>query len=130
MSFAVHARRVRDASLPMGRRVSALGSCVQLFRPYGYTGTLAYLELEVGPFQCDGEALVRALELLEARRARWKAEVAAFAEVRRVEKRAGRRTPSGPTPFSRPEDLAAGARWREILTATRRAHRLVLGRRR
>lgn len=125
----MHARKVRDTSLPMSRRVSALRSCVQLFRPYGFSGTLAYLELEVGPFQCD-EALVRALELLEARRERWKAGVAAFAEVRRAEKRAGRRTPSGPTPFSRPEDLAAGARWREILTATRRAHRLVAGRRR
>ncbi|GAA1304432.1 hypothetical protein [Saccharothrix xinjiangensis] len=130
MSFAVHARKVRDASLPMRRRVSALKSCVQLFRPYGHFGTLAYLELEVGPFQCDDEALVRALELLEARRERWKAAVAAFAEVRRAEKRAGRRTPSGPTPFSRREDLVAGARWQEILTATRRAHRLVAGHRR
>lgn len=130
MSFAVHARRVRDASLPMNRRVSALGSCVQLFRPYGYHGTLAYLELEVGPFQRDEEALVLALELLEARRERWKAAVAAFAEARRAAKRAGRRTPSGATPFSHREDLVAGARWQEILTATRRAHRLVSGRRR
>ncbi|GAA0335455.1 hypothetical protein NE235_14725 [Actinoallomurus spadix] len=46
MSFGVHARKVRDTTLPYGRRVAALRSCVQLYRPEAdqrRDGPMAYL---------------------------------------------------------------------------------------
>lgn len=51
MSFGNHARRVRDPALPFRWRVSALRSCVQLYRPLGFRATLGYLEAEAGRFQ-------------------------------------------------------------------------------
>ncbi|MEU6149332.1 hypothetical protein ABZ816_04960 [Actinosynnema sp. NPDC047251] len=70
MSFAAHARRVRDPGLPLRHRVSALRSCVVVHGPFGHHGTLAFLELEAGPFHRDERALLRAPAVLEDLRAR------------------------------------------------------------
>ncbi|MFG3422558.1 hypothetical protein ACIBTZ_24760 [Micromonospora sp. NPDC049460] len=43
MSFGAYARQVRDPALPHRRRVSALWSCVQLYRPIGLHATLSFL---------------------------------------------------------------------------------------
>lgn len=94
MSFAVFARKVRDPSLPHARRVAALASCVQMYRPLGHEATLDYLEATAGPFHKDEGALLRALEVLEASRELRKRELARFAERRRAAKAAGRRVPS------------------------------------
>ncbi len=44
VSFSVFARKVRDTRLPYGRRVSALRSCVQMYRPIGFHASLSFLE--------------------------------------------------------------------------------------
>lgn len=86
MSFTVHARRVRDRTLPHAHRRSALRSAVVLFKPFGFQATWSYLGT-VGDLDRDGDALLRALEKLEASRDAGIAERAAFAERRREEKR-------------------------------------------
>ncbi|MET9301691.1 hypothetical protein ABZX66_20445 [Micromonospora aurantiaca] len=58
MSFSAFARRVRDPALPHQRRVSALRSCVQLYRPVGFEATLSFLEEVAGPFRRDEAALL------------------------------------------------------------------------
>lgn len=94
MSFAVHARRVRDPGLPLHRRHSALGSAIVLYAPFGYRRTWAYLGMK-GDLRRDPEALVRALDALELSRRGRIAELDAFAERRRAEKREQhRRSPS------------------------------------
>jgi hypothetical protein len=127
VSFVVHARRVRDPHLPLRRRLSALSSCVVLYCPFGFHGTLAFLELEAGAFHGDENALLRALDVLEDLRARWQAEAAAYAEIRRAEKRAGRRVPDPRVlnPYLRlwQDDLATGAKYRLRLWADRAADR-------
>ncbi|PRX55837.1 hypothetical protein B0I32_12557 [Nonomuraea fuscirosea] len=55
MSFGAFARKVRDPALPH-RRVSALRSCVQLYRPIGFEATLSFLHAEAGPFRTDEAA--------------------------------------------------------------------------
>ncbi len=96
MSFANDARRVRDAGLPLARRVAALRSCVQQYGPLGYHVTLAYLATLVGPWRTDAAALVRAVDVLAASRARAVAAEGEYAERRRQEKRLGRRQPASP----------------------------------
>jgi hypothetical protein len=93
VSFSVFARKVRDASLPHGRRVSALRSCVQLYRPIGFHPTLAFLADVAGPYQRDEAALLRALDVLSTSRRAWQADVRAYAQARRQAKREGRRSP-------------------------------------
>ncbi|MER7503540.1 hypothetical protein AB0L05_24755 [Nonomuraea pusilla] len=93
MSFGNLARRVRDTDLPFRWRVSALRSCVQLHRPLGFQATLSYLESRAGRFQRDEAALLRALDLLESNRAAFRAELRAYAAVRRAAKGQGRRAP-------------------------------------
>ncbi|MCO6000030.1 hypothetical protein [Actinoallomurus rhizosphaericola] len=93
MSFGVHARKVRDTTLPYGRRVSALRSCVQLYRPIGFHATLSFLEELAGPFGRDEAALLRALDALIESREAWKADVRAYAAMRARAKRHGRRGP-------------------------------------
>jgi hypothetical protein len=94
MSYAAQARRIRDESLPYGRRVSALCSCVQLYRPIGFNATLSFLAEELaGPYERDEAALLRALDALTESRSRWLAEVYAYADRRTREKRDGRRRP-------------------------------------
>ena len=125
VSFVANARRVRDPHLLLHRRLSALSSCVVLYCPFGFQGTLAFLELEAGAFHGDEDALLRALEVLEDLRARWQVEAAAYAEVRRAEKRAGRRVPDPRVPNPhlrlRQNDLATGAKYRLRLWADRPA---------
>lgn len=94
MSFGWHARRVADPALSLRARVAALRSCVQLYRPFGFHGTLDRLAGLAGPYQRDEAALLRALALLEADRARWLAELESYARARRRGKRVGRRMPA------------------------------------
>lgn len=95
VSFSGHARRVRDASLPYGHRVSSLRSCVQHHQPLGWAATISFLEEVAGPFQLqhDGDALLRALDILDRSRLSRAGAQREYAERRRQEKRAGRRVP-------------------------------------
>ena len=93
MSFGTYARKVRDGSLPYGRRINALAGCVQLYRPLGYVATFGYLSHVAGPFRHDEAALLRALDALTTSRSLWMAELDAYAVRRREAKRLGRRTP-------------------------------------
>ncbi|MFG3300792.1 hypothetical protein [Micromonospora chersina] len=93
MSFGTYARKVRDRSLPYGLRVSALRSCVQLHRPIGFHATLAFLEEVAGRFQRDEDALLKALDAIEASRAQWHSDMRDYAHRRRQAKQRGRRIP-------------------------------------
>lgn len=92
MSFSAFASKVRDPGLAHRRRVSALRSCVQLYRPLGFEATLSFLEYLAGPFQRDEVALLRALGHLTASRAEWHKELRRYAAARREAKRLGHRT--------------------------------------
>ncbi|MFG3343621.1 hypothetical protein ACGF1Z_00990 [Streptomyces sp. NPDC048018] len=94
MSFAVHARRVRDEGLSPALRGAALGSAVVLYRPFGFTWTHAYLA-RFGDTRRDPRAMVRAVDVLERSRNARKAEWAEFSRRRTREKHeTHRRTPS------------------------------------
>ncbi|MFC5185522.1 hypothetical protein [Actinomadura harenae] len=123
MSFGNFARKVRDPGLPLGRRVSALRSCVQLYRPIGFEATLSFLEAEAGPFNTDEDALLRALAVLEASRAAWNVEKQAYAADRRQAKRRGERRPrpGAPNPYVRKHWY--GAQREAALHAVRFWHR-------
>jgi hypothetical protein len=112
VSFGTYARNVRDATLPYGRRVSALGSCVQLYRPIGFQASLSFLEEIAGPFQRDEASLLRALDALTASRTAWKSEVRAYAEMRRQAKLRGQRSPrpQDPNPYRGPRHWYGAAR--------------------
>jgi hypothetical protein len=124
VSFGTYARQVRNPALPYTRRVSALRSCVQLYRPIGFQATLSFLAEVAGPFQRDEAALLRALDALTTSRAGWLAEVCQYAETRRRAKRLGQRTPrpTDPNPnhflgrwygAARPAALHALRFWRQ-----------------
>jgi hypothetical protein len=93
MSFSAHARHVRDSGLPHRRRVSALRSCVQLYRPIGFEATLSFLAELAGPFHRDEAALLRALDALDASRSVRRAAFDRYAVARRAAKRGGQRSP-------------------------------------
>ncbi len=93
MSWGTYVRKVRDESLPYDRRVKAFTALVESYRPLGFHATLHHLEQQAGPVR-DPAALLRALDLLCADREAWQAEVRAYADRRRAEKRQGRRTPA------------------------------------
>jgi hypothetical protein len=93
VSFGTYARKVRNGALPYGRRVSALRSCVQLYRPIGFHASLSFLEEIAGPFQRDEASLLRALDALTASRDRWQADVREYAAMRRQAKHRGQRSP-------------------------------------
>jgi hypothetical protein len=93
VSFSAFARHVRNGALPYRRRVSALRSCVQLYRPIGFNATLSFLQNVAGPFERDETALLRALDAITASRAGWHAELRQYAADRRAAKRAGQRSP-------------------------------------
>ncbi|MCP2322021.1 hypothetical protein HDA40_000528 [Hamadaea flava] len=123
MSFGTYARKVADPSLPFGRRLTALGSCVQLYRPIGFHATFSYLRRVAGPIRRDEAALLHALDVLSRSRTLWLADVEAYAARRRLAKRAGYRStrPGDPNP-SWPDrwygDVRGGAlavigRWRK-----------------
>jgi hypothetical protein len=122
MSFGMYARQVRDPALPYRRRVSALRSCVQLYRPIGFHASLSFLEELAGPLYRDEAALLAALDILVASRAGWHAAVGEYAAARRRAKRLGQRSPSPTTPnpsnfplcwygAPRPAALHAVKRW-------------------
>ncbi|MFI6761941.1 hypothetical protein ACIBF5_22645 [Micromonospora sp. NPDC050417] len=94
MSFSAYAHHVRNPALPHRRRVSALRSCVQLYRPLGFEVTLSFLREVAGPFERDETALLRALDALAESRAGWHAELRRYAAVRRPAKRLGQRSPN------------------------------------
>ncbi|WP_043841114.1 hypothetical protein [Amycolatopsis taiwanensis] len=93
MSFSAYGHHVRNPTLPYRHRVSALRSCVQLYRPLGFEATLSFLRQLAGPFERDGTALLRALDALAASRAGWHAELRRYAAARRVAKARGQRSP-------------------------------------
>jgi hypothetical protein len=93
VSFGTYARKVRDPALPFARRVSALRSCVQLYRPIGFNSSLSFLEEIAGRYRSDEAALLRALNALVASRAQWHVVVEAYAHKRRLAKRRGQRSP-------------------------------------
>ncbi|MER5337918.1 hypothetical protein [Micromonospora sp. NPDC002717] len=103
MSFSAYARQVRDPALPHRRRVSALRSCVQPYRPIGFHATLSFLEEQAGSFQRDEAALLRALDALVASRLARRAERRRYAAARSAAKRRGRRSPrpDDPNPHHR-----------------------------
>ncbi|MEW2352853.1 hypothetical protein [Spirillospora sp. NPDC029432] len=117
MSFGNFARKARDPSLPHRKRVSMLRSCVQLYRPIGFHATLSFLEARAGRFQEDEAALLRALDELEASRAVWHAELAAYDETRRAAKRRGIRSPRPRDPNPYHVDHWYGARREAALHA-------------
>ena len=93
MSYTAQSRRVRDLALRDGARRRALGSCVTRFAPYGYTATLAFLEERCGRLD-NPQNLIRAIDLLDASRAVWLAELTSFAAARTAAKAAGNRRPT------------------------------------
>ncbi|MFB9838216.1 hypothetical protein [Actinoallomurus acaciae] len=103
---------MRNAFLPYGRRVSALRSCVQMYRPSGYKATWSVLEDLAGPIRRDEASLLRALDVLEASRERWKEDARVYAATRRQEKLRGRRSPRprDPNPSRCPEHWYGVAR--------------------
>ncbi|MFI7675260.1 hypothetical protein [Actinophytocola sp. NPDC049390] len=112
MSFAVDARKVRNAALPHGRRVSGLHSCVQRYHPLGFLATLSFLEHQAGPYRSDAPALLRALDCLTESRELWKAVVTDYATARREAKSRGQRTPSphDPNPSHAPDQWYGASR--------------------
>ncbi|MFC5002102.1 hypothetical protein ACFPIJ_30260 [Dactylosporangium cerinum] len=124
MSFSAFANHVRDAALPHQRRVSALRSCVQLYRPIGFHASLSFLAVLAGPYHRDETALLRALDALTASRAAWHVEVDRYAAERRAAKRLGQRSPrpGSPDPSHAPLRWYGDAR-RAALHALRRGPR-------
>ncbi|MFC7591686.1 hypothetical protein ACFQYP_54280 [Nonomuraea antimicrobica] len=98
VSFANFALRVRNPALPYRWRVSAFRSCVQLYRPLGFEATLSFLEFQAGRFQRDEAALLQALDVIEASRAAWHAELHAYATRRQEAKMQGQRSPRAEEP--------------------------------
>ncbi|MEU0091591.1 hypothetical protein [Kribbella sp. NPDC006257] len=93
MSFSAFSNHVRNAALPHQRRVSALRSCVRLYRPIGFDATLTYLEELAGPFPRDDQALIGAHDQLATSRTLWHEHLASYADQRRAAKRLGHRKP-------------------------------------
>ncbi|MEV6303262.1 hypothetical protein AB0M02_27885 [Actinoplanes sp. NPDC051861] len=73
--------------------MSALRSCVQIYRPLGFEATLSFLASVAGPFDRDEAALMRALDLLAGSRALWHLHLRRYTALRRAAKRRGNRTP-------------------------------------
>lgn len=112
MSFAVDARKARNAALPHGRRVTGLHSCVQRYHPLGFLATLSFLEQQAGPYRSDDAALSRAVDCLTESRELWKTAVADYARVRREAKSRGNRTPHplAPNPSHTPTQWYGASR--------------------
>ena len=93
MSFSAFSNHVRNPALPYQHRVTAMRSCVQLYRPIGFNATLSFLEELAGPFQRDEQALLRAHGQLATSRALWHEHLDSYASQRRTAKRLGYQTP-------------------------------------
>lgn len=87
MSFGTYARRVRDRDLPYGLRHSALRCAVSRYKPLGFHATWDFITARAGNVRRDETALLAALDLLEASRTAWHAELAEFARRRTIDKR-------------------------------------------
>jgi hypothetical protein len=87
------------------RRHSALRCAVGCYCPLGFNATWSYLST-TGDLRNDERALLRALDMLEQSRNVWLAEMSAFADRRRAEKRRHRRTPPAAE-----VDFLLGWRW-------------------
>jgi hypothetical protein len=93
MSFGTYARKVRDPSLPLSRRVAALRSAVTIYQPLGWQATLSFLEQVAGRYQVSEPALLKAIDTLDESRRGWLTELHAYAVARRVAKAHGHRSP-------------------------------------
>ena len=101
-SFATHRRRVRDPALPLQRRMSNLRSCILCFAPYGFRAIYHHLTISARiprDLTADPQSLVRAVEELHEARQLWLVGLERYAQRRRAEKRAGRRTASPSDPW-------------------------------
>ncbi|WP_412538713.1 hypothetical protein R8Z50_23015 [Longispora sp. K20-0274] len=93
MSFNNFARKARDPHRTHRQRVGSLRSCVQLYRPLGFRATLDFLTELAGPFECDEQSLLAAVDAITASRAARQPVMAAYAATRRAAKRDGQRRP-------------------------------------
>lgn len=66
---------------------------MQLYGPIGFNNSLSFLEEIAGRYQSDEAALLRALDALVASRAQWHVVVQAYAQMRRLDKLRGERSP-------------------------------------
>lgn len=76
MSFNRELAKVKDASLPAGRRYTSLRHCVEFYAPFGFQKTWAVMEqkfgLKEGALNAH-EVFMRCAEFLETDRNAWKA---------------------------------------------------------
>ncbi|MFD1934806.1 MULTISPECIES: hypothetical protein [Nonomuraea] len=96
--FPSPARKVRDRSLPIGHRLSALHECARRFSPYGFRATWHHLTVSARipkRLEHDPESLERALDELEAARRLWLLHMETVALRRRESKSRGHRIPRG-----------------------------------
>ncbi|WP_426512683.1 hypothetical protein ACPPVO_19830 [Dactylosporangium sp. McL0621] len=112
MSFSAFANHVRNPAHPHRRRVSALRSCVQLYRPIGFEAGLSYLREVAGQYDADEAALLRALDALAASRRGWHEHQRRYDAERRAAKLLGGRRPrrSVPNPYLGPAVWYGAAR--------------------
>ncbi|MEV7729529.1 hypothetical protein AB0P15_33155 [Streptomyces sp. NPDC087917] len=103
-SYATHRLRARDPARSPGQRFAALRTCLAEFAPYGFHATYHHLTRSAGippePEE-DPEAVVRAVDELDAARELWRDEFAAWKHRRRAQKAAGVRVPDPPEPVRR-----------------------------
>lgn len=93
VGFGREARRVRNDSLPVGYRLRALGSCIQLAQPIGFNASWSYLQANVQRTWREPEFLLPALDLLEAERQAHLLLDIEYSVLRRAQKRHGYRFP-------------------------------------
>lgn len=93
MGFGRESGRVRDASLPFSHRFMSLGSWIQQAQPIGFEPTWAYLEAKLNLSWYETDFLLPALDMLEAERAVHLRIAAEYADLRRLQKAAGHRSP-------------------------------------
>ncbi|TDO42307.1 hypothetical protein C8E87_6074 [Paractinoplanes brasiliensis] len=102
-SFPAQARCVRDAQIPVQRRLYALRECALHCSPYGFRATWHHLVVFAGiprHLDTDPESLVRAVLELEQARQVVLPRAAAYARQRRQEKSAGLRVPRSVVPWN------------------------------
>jgi hypothetical protein len=108
MGFGSKVRRLRDRTIPIGARYAILASAVTDYRPLGYEPSL-YLVESYAADQVTEHDLQRAVDALVTSRDLWLAELRGYAERRRREKRAGRRSPRRSDPEPNPPRIWYGA---------------------
>jgi hypothetical protein len=100
MSFHHHARRVHDTSQPRSARVGALRSCVRCFAfltRRSYVASMSWLRAQqVGDWNADEAALLRAVCTVAIERNRFLHRLQAFERRRIRQKARGSRQPRGP----------------------------------